>query len=60
MLPREQAAHAKHWILPISVERVKPTEKGNELGMQQLVNQIENLGIKNEVTHYMVLNLVVV
>ena len=40
----------KHWLLPLSVERVKIDEKGNEKGMQQLVGQIRALGITDDLS----------
>lgn len=41
-------AHNKKWIIPISMKRVSSNEKGNEVGMQQLVDHITQFGLENE------------
>ncbi len=40
----------KHWLIPLSVKRVTSTQKGNEVGMKQLAQTIEQLGLKEELT----------
>lgn len=36
MIPDETALREKHWLLPLSTERVKSHEKGHEVGMRQI------------------------
>lgn len=38
----------KHWVLPLSMERVDSSQKGNEFGMRQVLNLIETLGLKGK------------
>lgn len=43
-LPDGVRAENKHWVKPLSVQRVKSDEKGNDIGMRQLVELIKTLG----------------
>ena len=49
LYPTQQLAK-KHWLVPISVQRVTSSQKGNEVGMTQLMQTIEQLGLKEELT----------
>jgi hypothetical protein len=48
--PMSQEARLKHWLLPIKVDLVDIEEKGHEVGMKQLVKQIETLSLKDELS----------
>jgi len=39
----------KRWLVPISTKRVPSNNKGNEFGMTQLTEVIQNLGLEGEV-----------
>jgi len=45
LLPNEVAAEKKHWVIPLSTKRVQSTQKGNEVGMQQIIDSIQELGL---------------
>jgi len=45
LLPDDAQAAKKHWILPISAQRVRSHQKGNEVGMEQITKIIETLGL---------------
>lgn len=47
-LPEEQASREKHWLVPLSVMRVKSDEKGNEAGMKQLIQHIKDNQLTNQ------------
>lgn len=47
-LPDDADAAKKHWVLPLSAKRVKSGEKGNEVGMKQLVTHIDKLGLTDQ------------
>ena len=48
MLPSDKASQKQHWLLPLSTRRVKSHEKGNEVGMQQIRDCIEQLSLSNK------------
>lgn len=48
LLPNDTAAEDKHWLLPLSAERVKSTDKGNEVGMHRVISHIEELELSDE------------
>jgi hypothetical protein len=48
MLPTDAAARKKHWLVPINAKRVASHTKGNEVGMEQIKQCIENLELSNE------------
>ena len=50
MLPNEILENQKHWLVPFSVKRVSSDLKGNELGMHQIIECIEELGLKDELS----------
>jgi hypothetical protein len=50
MSPHESEATKKHWLIPLSVERIKQNEKGNERGMQQIIDRIAALGLDDELS----------
>lgn len=45
MLPNNSEAQTKHWLVPISARRVPSKQKGNEFGMQQLTEALNELDI---------------
>jgi DDE superfamily endonuclease len=48
LLPNEILENQKHWLVPLSVERVASDLKGQELGMQQISESVETFDIGNE------------
>lgn len=48
--PNEVSSKQKHWLLPLSAVRVKSSEKGNEIGMTQITDAIQSLGLKNKLS----------
>lgn len=50
MSPNENEASKKHWLIPLSIERIKRNEKGNERGMQQIADQIAALGLDDDLS----------
>ncbi len=50
LLPNDTLVNRKHWLVPLSVKRVQSQEKGNEVGVQQVVDCIKELGIAEEVS----------
>jgi hypothetical protein len=49
-LPSDPAARAKHWVNPLSAKMVKSSQKGNEVGMHQLVDYIKSHALSGEMT----------
>jgi len=47
-LPTDKQASEQHWLTPLSAQRVASNQKGNEVGMEQIKQSIENLGLTNE------------
>lgn len=50
MLPDDRTLKDKHWVLPISAQRVPSDQKGHECGMQQLANTIDHLKLSDQMT----------
>jgi hypothetical protein len=48
MLPQNHLENAKHWVIPISTKRVESCKKGNEVGMEQIVESISTLDLDQE------------
>jgi len=48
LLPNDPAAEEKHWLIPLSVQRVPSAEKGNEIGMKQINNCIKELELTDD------------
>ncbi len=48
LLPNDILENQKHWLLPLSAERVASDLKGHELGMQQISDCVETLDIGDE------------
>ena len=46
--PRTEADKDKHWVIPVSTKRVPSDQKGNELGMAQLKECIDELDLTDE------------
>lgn len=49
-LPNDTLVNQKHWLVPLSLQRVTSNEKGNELGVQQVVEGIKELGLSEELS----------
>jgi hypothetical protein len=47
LLPSD--AEDKHWLVPISVKRIESNKKGNEEGMNQIVDCIKTLSLTKEI-----------
>lgn len=47
MLPDKEKKDRKNWLIPLSTERVKSHEKGNEVGIKQVVDCIKSLDLKD-------------
>ena len=43
VLPNEITAQNKHWLVPLSAERVHSSQKGNEIGIKQIIHSINEL-----------------
>lgn len=50
LLPNRQIDRDKHWVVPLAVERVNSTQKGNEVGMQQIINCIDELELQDQLS----------
>ena len=50
LLPNEILENQKHWLVPLSAKRVTSTQKGNEVGMQQIIECIDELGLQDELS----------
>jgi len=48
MLPNNCFEKEKHWLVPISIKRVESHKKGNEIGMEQIVDNINALDLTQE------------
>jgi len=48
MLPHCDQARAKHWLVPLSTQRVNSDKKGNEVGMHQISDCITQLELSNK------------
>lgn len=48
MAPNGKRSKKGNWLIPITMDRVPIDDKGNELGMTQMVNSINKLEIDNE------------
>lgn len=47
LLPTDNGAQEKHWLLPLDTKRVKSHEKGNEVGMRQIKDCMTNLSLQD-------------
>jgi hypothetical protein len=50
LLPNDIISEEKHWITPLSFKRVKSEEKGNEIGVQQVIDCIDRLGLSDQLS----------
>jgi len=50
LLPTDPIAHNKKWLVPLSAKRVPSDAKGNELGIQQILDHMTQLGLENQLT----------
>jgi len=48
LCPDDELAHDKKWITPLSMRRVSSQEKGNEVGLQQVVDHIKQFELEND------------
>ena len=48
LLPSDKQERNKKWVCPLSMSRVTSEEKGNEVGMQKLIEHIGQLGLQDE------------
>lgn len=48
LLPNKVSAQKKRWLIPLSVKRVKSSQKGNEIGMEQIIKYINEQGLADE------------
>lgn len=50
LLPTDPVAHNKKWLVPLSAKRVPSDAKGNELGIQQILDHMTQLGLNDQLT----------
>mgnify|MGYP001157989291 CR=1 FL=1 len=50
ILPSDLESQQKHWLIPISAQRVSSEQKGNEIGMQQILSHIDDFELKEQLT----------
>lgn len=50
LLHSDLESQQKHWLIPISAQRVPSDTKGNEIGMQQILSHIDDFGLKDQLT----------
>lgn len=48
LIPEDSGSQEKHWLLPLSVERVKSSDKGHEVGIRQIEDCIDHCELKNK------------
>jgi hypothetical protein len=48
MVPQDKPSREKHWLIPLSTERVPSDKKGHEIGMDQVKACIEALDLQEE------------
>jgi hypothetical protein len=48
MAPLGERSKNGHWLIPLSMQRVGLDEKGNEVGVQQVLELIDELGLDDE------------
>jgi len=47
-LPNSKGSANKHWLVPLSTERVSSHQKGNQVGMAQVATLVEDLSLHNK------------
>ena len=50
LLPNEKHSRSKNWLVPISAKRVNSSNKGNEAGITQIVNTIQELELTDKLS----------
>jgi len=50
LLPTDPIAHEKKWLIPLSMQRVPSEAKGNELGMQKILDHMTQFGLDDQLT----------
>jgi len=48
LLPHKISSRKKHWLILLSVKRVKSSQKGNETGMEQIIQSIKDYGLEDK------------
>jgi len=48
MRPEIQAEQSKRWLIPVSAQRVNSDQKGNEVGMNQIIESIDNFDLQEK------------
>ena len=49
LLPSDLSEQNEKWLIPLSMRRVNSTQKGNEVGVQQIIDHITDFELTNEV-----------
>ena len=49
-LPQDALSLTAHWVMPLAVKRVQSTEKGHEVGMQQVIEIVQQLGLSDKLS----------
>lgn len=50
VLPDKEKKDRKNWLVPLSTKRVKSDQKGNEVGIKQVVDCVKSLDLQDELT----------
>lgn len=50
LLPTDPFVNDKKWLIPLSMQRVPSDAKGNEVGMQQILDHVKRLGLEDQLT----------
>ena len=50
LLPNEESSRSKNWLVPVSAKRVSSSNKGNEAGMTQIVNTIQEFELNGKLS----------
>lgn len=48
MRPENQSEQKKRWLIPVSAKRVSSDQKGNEVGMQQIIESIDDFDLQEK------------
>ena len=48
LLPDDAPSKSKHWIVPLSIQRVHSDEKGNEAGIKQVIQYIKDNALSTQ------------
>jgi len=50
LLPNDEQSASKNWLVPVSAKRVNSSNKGNEAGMTQIVDTMQELGLTDKLS----------